>query len=326
MKKVLLLCGGNSTEHDVSLVSAKSILENIDYNKFEVTTCIIDFDNSWYEYLDNIEMITEWHTKHVREVSNIIEYLYSFDVVFPITHGVNGEDGKLQGMLDLFGIKYVGCKTLSSAIGMDKHMSKIIFNFLNIPQTPFIILKNSNFKLKDIIDKLGFPMIIKPANGGSSIGITKATKKRELKKAINHAFKFDKKIVVEKFIEARELECAVLEDSDLRVSDIGEVKSAHEFYDYDAKYQNKESYTIIPAKLDKEVSEKIKTYAKIAFKGLEACGLARIDFFYDEKNKQIYLNEINTLPGFTSISMYPQLFIYEGLSYSDLITKLLNNC
>ena len=146
-----------------------------------------------------------------------------------------------------------------------------------------------------------------------------------MKKAINDAFKFDKKVIIEKFINARELECAILEDKDYYISEVGEIKSANEFYDYQAKYENKESYTIIPAKLDKQISAQIKNYAKIAFDGLDACGLARIDFLYDEENNKIYLNEINTLPGFTSISMYPQLFIYEGISYTEIITKLLNN-
>lgn len=326
MKKVLLLCGGNSTEHEVSLKSAKSILENIDITKFDVTTCIVDFDNCWYEYIDDYKLITKWQTKEVREVTNIIDYLYSFDLVFPIIHGINGEDGRLQGMLDLFNIKYVGCKTLSSAVGMDKEFSKIIFSYLHIPQVPFITIKNSKFKINDIIKALNFPVIVKPANGGSSIGITKANKKSELKRAINHAFKYDKKIIVEKFIKARELECAILEDRDYYISEVGEIKSANEFYDYQAKYENNDSYTLIPAELDKNVSDKIKEYAKCAFQGLDASGLARIDFFYDEKNNQIYLNEINTLPGFTEISMYPQLFIHEGISYKDLITKLLNNC
>lgn len=327
MKKVLLLCGGNSTEHDVSLISAKSILENIDYKKFEVVPCIIDFDNSWYEYIDDIKDITDWHDKNVRLVSNIVEYLYSFDMVFPITHGVNGEDGKLQGMLDLFNIKYVGCKTLSSAIGMDKHMSKVLFESLGIPQVPYTIIKSDKYDLNKIIEKIGFPMIIKPANGGSSIGIKKANKKCELKKAIKHAFKFDNKIIVEKFIDARELECAILEDNNYYlISEIGEIKSANEFYDYEAKYENKESYTVIPCEIKKEISDKIKEYVELAFEGIDGKGLSRIDFFYDEKNNQIYLNEINTLPGFTSISMYPKLFINEGISYTELITKLLNNC
>jgi len=325
MKRVLLLCGGNSTEHDVSLMSAKAILENMDKNLFAVTTCIINFDNSWYEYLDDIHMIKQWNKGNLRAVTNIIDYVKSFDIVFPITHGINGEDGKLQGLLDLFNINYVGCKTLSSAIGMDKEISKIIFKYLDIPQVPFITIKEKNYNLEEVIKKIGFPMIIKPANGGSSIGIKKANNKKELKKAIAHAFKFDKKIIVEKFIVARELECAILEDSNLIVSEIGEIKSANEFYDYEAKYKNTNSYTLIPADIDDKVKKKIKEYAKLAFYGIEARNLARVDFFYDEVNEKIYLNEINTLPGFTEISMYPQLIMNEGISYTDLITKLLNN-
>lgn len=326
MKKVLLLCGGNSTEHDVSLTSAKSILENIDYELFDVTTTIIDYDNYWYEYLGKIENLMEWQNGEIKLIDNIVGYIHGFDVVFPITHGNNGEDGKLQGMLDLFNIRYVGCKTASSALSMDKDFSKMIFSYLDIPQVPFITITDSKFKLKDIIGKLSFPVIVKPANGGSSIGINKASDKKELKRAINEAFKYDKKIVVEKFIKARELECAILEDKNYYISEVGEIKSANDFYDYEAKYENQESYTIIPAQLSKKLSDKIKDYAKKAFNGINACGMARIDFFYDENSDKIYLNEINTLPGFTSISMYPKLFIHEGIPYKELITKLINNC
>lgn len=326
MKKVLLLCGGNSTEHNISLISAKSILENIDYNLFNVTTAVIDYDNCWYEYSDDYTSLLEWKSMDVKVIDNIIDYLYSFDVVFPITHGNNGEDGKLQGMFDLFGINYVGSKTLSSAVCMDKDFSKMIFSYLNIPQVPFITICDSKIKLKDIVHKLGFPVIVKPANGGSSIGISRANNKKELKAAINEAFKYDKKIVIEKFIKARELECAILEDKNYYISEVGEIKSANDFYDYEAKYEKEESYTIIPAQLEKDVSKKIKEYAKKAFIGINACGLSRIDFFYDEEDNQIYLNEINTLPGFTSISMYPKLFTHEGISYQDLITRLINNC
>lgn len=326
MKKVLLLCGGNSPEHNVSLLSAQSILKNIDKNLFEVTTCIIDFDNSWNEFLDEPNSIQEWHKSTSRQVTNIVDYLKCFDVVFPITHGTNGEDGKLQGLLDMFNIKYVGCKTLSSSIGMDKHFSKIIFEHLNIPQVPFVVLKDPKIELDYITNKLDFPMIVKPANCGSSVGIKKANNKRELKKAIKNAFKYDQKIIVEKYIVARELECAILDADNFIVSDIGEIKSANEFYDYDAKYENSNSYTLVPAKLDINVTNKIKEYAKLAFYGIEAKNLSRIDFFYDELNNKIYLNEINTLPGFTEISMFPKLIMHSGISYTELITKLINNC
>ena len=325
MKKVLVLCGGNSSEHKVSLISAKSILNNIDNNLFEASTVIIDYDNKWYEYGGKVDYLSEWKQQEYEYIDNIVDYLKKYDVVFPITHGKNGEDGKLQGMLDLFGIKYVGCKTSSSAICMDKDFSKMIFSYLGIPQVPFITITNKKFKIHDIIKKLGLPLIVKPANGGSSIGINKANNKKELKKAIIEAFKYDEKIIIEKFIKARELECGILEDKDFYISEIGEILPANEFYDYNAKYENKKSCTTIPAKLTKEVKDKIIKYVKIAFDGINGKGFARIDFFYDEDNGQLYLNEINTLPGFTEISMYPKLFAYSGIEYKDLITKLINN-
>lgn len=325
MKKVLVLCGGNSSEHNVSLVSAKSILNNIDNNLFEVSTVIIDYDNNWYKYGGKVDYLSEWKQQEYEHIDNIVDYLKKYDVVFPITHGKNGEDGKLQGMLDLFGIKYVGCKTSSSAICMDKDFSKMIFSYLGIPQVPFITITNKKFKIHDIIKKLGLPLIVKPANGGSSIGINKAKNKKELKKAIIEAFKYDEKIIIEKFIKARELECGILEDKDFYISEIGEILPANEFYDYNAKYENKKSCTTIPAKLTKEVKDKIIKYVKIAFDGINGKGFARIDFLYDEDNGQLYLNEINTLPGFTEISMYPKLFAYSGIEYKDLITKLINN-
>ncbi len=325
MKKVLVLCGGNSSEHKVSLISAKSILNNIDNNLFEASTVIIDYDNKWYEYGGKVDYLSEWKQQEYEHIDNIVDYLKKYDVVFPITHGKNGEDGKLQGMLDLFGIKYVGCKTSSSAICMDKDFSKMIFSYLGIPQVPFITITNKKFKIHDIIKKLGLPLIVKPANGGSSIGINKANNKKELKKAIIEAFKYDEKIIIEKFIKARELECGILEDKDFYISEIGEILPANEFYDYNAKYENKKSCTTIPAKLTKEVKDKIIKYVKIAFDGINGKGFARIDFFYDEDNGQLYLNEINTLPGFTEISMYPKLFAYSGIEYKDLITKLINN-
>jgi len=325
MKKVLVLCGGNSSEHNVSLISAKSILNNIDNNLFEASTVIIDYDNKWYEYGGKVDYLSEWKQQEYEYIDNIVDYLKKYDVVFPITHGTNGEDGKLQGMLDLFNIKYIGCKTSSSAICMDKDFSKMIFSYLGIPQVPFITITNKKFKIHDIIKKLGLPLIVKPANGGSSIGINKANNKKELKKAIIEAFKYDEKIIIEKFIKARELECGILEDKDFYISEIGEILPANEFYDYNAKYENKNSCTTIPAKLTKEVKDKIIKYVKIAFDGINGKGFARIDFFYDEDNGQLYLNEINTLPGFTEISMYPKLFAYSGIEYKDLITKLINN-
>lgn len=325
MKKILILFGGNSFEHKVSCMSAKSILENIDKKKYEVTAVGIDYENRWYLYKEDTEHIEKWKDYENEEIENIIPFLKTFDVVFPVLHGKNGEDGRLQGLLDLFGIKYVGCKTLSSSISMDKVFSKYVFEALDLPQVPFIEV-TENIEINDIIKELSFPMIVKPANGGSSIGISKVKNKRELKNAIKEAKKYDRKVLVEKFITARELECAVLKDKNIIVSGVGEIKSANEFYDYNAKYENNKSCTVIPAEIDKTVKEKIQDYAKKAFIGINASSLSRVDFLYDENNNEIYLNEINTLPGFTTISMYPKLFMYEGYTYQELITILIEQC
>lgn len=326
MKKILILFGGNSTEHYISCKSAKYILENIDKKNFDVTSAGINLNNDWYIYNDNIEYLEngDWIDKNVIKIDNIIEFLKSFDVVFPIIHGTNGEDGRLQGMLDLFNIKYVGCQTTSSAIGMDKVFSKYIFEKLNIPQVKYLNLKN-NINIKNIIKNLKFPMIVKPANGGSSIGISKANNKKELNKAIETAKKYDSKIIIEEFIKARELEVAILQDKDLIISEPGEILSGNEWYDYDAKYYNDNSKTIIPNDIPNKIVKQIKEYAKKAFIGLDAKGLARIDFFYNPETNEIFINEINTLPGFTNISMYPKLMENEKISYKKLITKLIEN-
>lgn len=324
MKKVLILFGGNSSEHNISCKSAKAIYKNIDKNIFIPTIVGISKKNDWYIYSDNIDTIDEkWiKNKKLIKINNIIGFIKGFHIVFPIIHGTNGEDGKLQGMLDLFNIKYVGCKTLASAIGMDKEFSKILFQHLQINQVPYITVKQ-NFNIKNIQKQINFPMIIKPANGGSSIGISKATNERELKKALKEALKYDKKIIIENFICARELEVAVLKDKDkLVISDIGEIVPCNNFYDYKAKYE-KESKLIIPASLDNNISEKIKTLAKKIFIGLEADDYIRVDFFLDGDN--IYINEVNTIPGFTEISMYPKLINHLAITYKDMLTKLLNN-
>lgn len=328
MKKVLVLFGGNSEEYKISCLSAKSILENINKKKFKVASVGISKKNEWFIFNDVLNYLEkgDWtKAKNIEKIENIIAFIKTFDVVFPITHGKNGEDGCLQGMFDLFNIKYVGCKTLSSAIGMDKVVSKILFNYLKIPQVPFITINYPNFKISNIEKKLNYPLIVKPANGGSSIGISKANNKKELVKAIKLASSYDHKIVIEQFIKARELECSVIENKKIYVSTIGEIKPAHEFYDYASKYENISSKIIIPADLPKDIINQIKEYAVKAFVEIGGKGMARIDFLYDEENKQIYLNEINTIPGFTTISMYPQLLVFDGISYQDIITILIKN-
>jgi len=322
MKKVLLLIGGNSSEHKVSCLSARSIMENIDYDEYILTPCIIDRNNDWYLYQGSVTNIGDWQNESITKVDNIIDLLRSIDLVFPIIHGETGEDGKLQGMLDLFNIKYVGSKTLASAVGMDKEFAKIIFANAGIPQVKYMTIMD-DYNIEPILEKFEFPMIVKPANGGSSIGINKANNEKELITAITEAKSYDKKILIERFMKARELECAVLDGKELVVSSIGEIFSANEFYDYNAKYENDASETIIPADIPEDVANTIKDYSVKAFKAINARGLARVDFFYDEKENKIYLNEINTLPGFTTISMYPQMIMHTGYSYKELLTLLI---
>lgn len=326
MKKVLIIFGGNSTEHYISCKSAKCIIENIDKKLFDITSAGINLDNDWFIFNDDLKYLEdgEWITKKVEKIDNIIEFIKKFDIIFPIIHGTNGEDGRLQGMLDLFNIKYVGCNTISSAIGMDKGFSKYIFNELNIPQVKYLILTN-DFNLKTIEKNLPYPLIIKPANGGSSIGITKASNRKELQKAIDEALKYDSKIIIEEFIQARELEVAILQDKKLIISEPGEILSGNDWYDYNAKYHNENSKTIIPKNIPNNIIKQIKDYAKKAFTGINAKGFARIDFFYKENTNEVFINEINTLPGFTNISMFPKLMENKNIPLKSLLTKIINN-
>ena len=327
IKRVLILFGGIGTEHIVSCNSCKSILENIDKLKYDYEVVGISKENVWYKFSDDLSYLVNgnWTSANVLEIDNIINYIKKFAVVFPVMHGNYCEDGKLQGFLDLFNVKYVGCKTLSSALLMDKALTKFILKGLDIPSVPSVSFSD-DYKIDDIISEIEFPMIIKPSNGGSSIGISKACNKKELIKSIKLAKKYDDKILIEKFIKARELEVAILKTREKTICSYpGEIKSANEFYDYDAKYDNKESYTIIPDDLNKDIVSKIKEYALRLFESLDCKGLSRVDFFYDEENEKIYLNEANTMPGFTSISMYPKLMENEGIKYKDLISILIDN-
>lgn len=326
MKKVLILFGGNSSEHYISCKSARSVALNIDKKLFSYELAGIDFNGEWYKFNDDFSFLSNgnWLDGNVFKIDNVISYLRDFDVVFPLTHGNYGEDGKLQGFFDLFGIRYVGSKTCSSVIGFDKSLSKLLFNFLDIPQVPYIVVREK-YNISDIISNIGFPMIVKPCCGGSSIGINKANNKKELVKALKCAFKYDKCLIVEKFIHCRELECALLGNDDFIISSPGEINSCNDFYDYDAKYvQNSE--TSIPNDLPNHIVSIIRDYSCKIFINLKIKDYCRIDFFYDDFNDKIYINEINTIPGFTEISMFPKLIQNENISYTDLISILINNC
>lgn len=323
MKKVVVLFGGNSFEHEVSINSAKSIINNIDKTKYEVIPIGISKDNIWYLYNDTIERLDNWLEGKIKKIDNIIEFLSSIDVVFDIIHGNTSEDGMLQGLFDLFNVKYVGSDLLTNAVCYDKEYTKIILEKYNIPTVPYYVLhdKKELLTLTDIT----YPVIVKPCASGSSIGVNVSYNKKELVKYVNEAFKYSNKVLVEKFIKARELECAVLNtNSKFHISTIGEIKYNSLFYDYDAKYIN-DSKLIIPSNIDEKISNKIKEYACIVVKALNLKGLSRIDFMLEEETNNIYLIEVNTLPGFTNSSMYPKLLEYDKIKYSKTISLLIED-
>ena len=343
MKKIKLgvIFGGMSTENEVSCVSGISVIKHLNHDKYEISPIYIDKTGEWFKIkIDEIEKEGK-ELENREKISNIVEYIKTMEVIFPVLHGLYGEDGTIQGFLELLKIPYVGCGVLASSVGMDKAYTKVIFDKANINQTKYAYIRKYNEKyiyvddefdeeileideiLKNVISKLKFPMFIKPSNSGSSVGINKAHNFEELKFAVEEAAKYDNKILIEEGIFGREVECAVLGNEDVISSCVGEIKSADEFYTYDAKYNNQESKTIIPADISKEKSEEIQRLAIKAFKAVDGKGLSRVDFFVENETQKVYINEINTLPGFTNISMYPKLFAQVGINYSKLLDKLI---
>ena len=343
MKKIKLgvIFGGMSTENEVSCVSGISVIKHLNHDKYEISPIYIDKTGEWFKIkIDEIEKEGK-ELENREKISNIVEYIKTMEVIFPVLHGLYGEDGTIQGFLELLKIPYVGCGVLASSVGMDKAYTKVIFDKANINQTKYAYIRKYNEKyiyvddefdeeileideiLKNVISKLKFQMFIKPSNSGSSVGINKAHNFEELKFAVEEAAKYDNKILIEEGIFGREVECAVLGNEDVISSCVGEIKSADEFYTYDAKYNNQESKTIIPADISKEKSEEIQRLAIKAFKAVDGKGLSRVDFFVENETQKVYINEINTLPGFTNISMYPKLFAQVGINYSKLLDKLI---
>lgn len=338
--KIGVIFGGMSTENEVSCISGASVIKHLNKEKYNVFPIYIDKIGNWYKVkLEDVEKLEGLENKE--HIENIIEYLKQMDVIFPVLHGLYGEDGTIQGLFELLKIPYVGCGVLASSVGMDKVYTKLIFEKAHINQAKYIYIRKYNEKyiyineefnesileLEDIAkitnDKLEFPVFVKPSNSGSSVGINKAHNTEELKNAIVEAGKYDNKILIEEGIVGKEVECAVLGNEDVISSCVGEIKSADEFYSYDAKYNNENSKTLIPAEISEENSKEIQKLAIKAFKAISGRGLSRVDFFIEDKTEKIYINEINTLPGFTSISMYPKLFEAVGISYEKLLDNLI---
>ena len=374
--RVGILFGGRSGEHEVSLLSAASVLNAIDKDKYEVVPIGITKDGRWLtaEHAENLlvgKLVLE--PRHLRagdpqntEAAAVLargeavvvppepvhrqtglmpfqtdasllrrasDRAINVDVIFPVLHGTFGEDGTIQGLLELADIPYVGAGVLGSAAGMDKDIMKSLFIAAGIPIVKHVTILRSEWekdpkRVEKLVGRLKYPVFVKPANLGSSVGISKAHNRKELGPAMEEAAKFDRKIVIEQGVggstaKAREIECSVLGNDEPAASIPGEIVPIKEFYDYDAKYLEEGSKLIIPAKLTKAQTKKVQELAIRAFKAVDCSGLARVDFLMDPKTKKIYLNEINTMPGFTAISMYPKLWAASGLEYADLIDRLI---
>lgn len=348
MKKVGIIFGGMSTEHEVSITSGISVIKNLQKDKYIIIPIYISLNGEWFLYTKDINDINEYkigdgfeNNKFLSKIDNPYIFLKKLDVLFPVLHGLYGEDGSIQGLFELLKVHYVGCKVLCSSLCMDKVYTKVILEKANIDQVKYIYLKKSKHKyvyfdkkfneieldsngiIEKITRNLKLPIFVKPSNSGSSVGIKKVEKVDEIMNAINYAAQFDEKILIEEGINARELECSVIGNDVVSTSCVGEIVPSGDFYSFDSKYNNIESELIIPAKIDEDISNEIRRIAVKAFKAVDAKGLARVDFFMEKNTNRIYLNEINTMPGFTSISMYPQLWRKCGKPYSKLLDELI---
>ncbi|MGN0458939.1 MAG: D-alanine--D-alanine ligase family protein [Eubacterium sp.] len=342
--KVAVLFGGASSEHDISCISAKSILSNINGDRYDIVMLGITKSGEWFLFDDDIDMLPE--DKWLKSASLKKAYIspdtaikgvvtedneiIKLDCVFPVLHGKNGEDGTVQGLLQLAQIPFVGCDATSSGTCMDKSVANAVADAFGIEQAKWCSFTDYEYRkeqekcLSLAIRKLGFPMFVKPANAGSSVGISKAHSKQELINGIETALAEDKKVVIEEFIDGFEVECAVLGNEEPVAAEVGQIVAAAEFYDFDAKYNNPESELHIPALISEEKRNEVRERALFTYKALGCEGLSRCDFFVSRTDGKVLFNEINTIPGQTSISMYPKLFEAVGVSYTKLIDRLID--
>ena len=338
--KLGVLFGGTSSEHEVSVASACSVVGSLDKDKYKIYPVYITKSGDWYHVLEDMPKNSfGWLPKRKKRIKNVFKFLSSMNCVIPVIHGKNGEDGAIQGMMQMLNISYVGCGILTSSICIDKVFTKYVLKHAGINVVPDLYIKCDNNKFylvsdsfdykelsvleidKLIQNKLNYPVFVKPARMGSSVGVCKVNNLNELIDALYNAKNLDDKILIEKAINGRELECAILGNT---ASALGEIKSADVFYSYDAKYKNEESKTIIPADIDQNIMNEIRDIALRASRVVGIDTISRIDFFLEDNTNKIYLNEINTLPGFTDISMYPKLIEYGGISYTELLDRLIN--
>lgn len=341
--RVGVLFGGRSGEHEVSLASARSVIAGFDPQRYEVSLLAIDKQGRWLLGRDASTLLTAASDPTpsgdrlnqplpAAPAGGLVpsdESLRSLDVIFPVLHGPMGEDGTVQGLLELANIAYVGCGVLASAVGMDKATCKAVFAAHGLPQVPYLTLKRQRWQaaaeavLDAIESQLVYPIFVKPANLGSSVGISKAVDRASLRHALDEAARYDRKLVIEQGIDAREIEVSVLGNEDPIASVPGEIVPSGEFYDYAAKYIDPDSQLLIPAPLSPEQTDEARRLAVAAFLAIDGAGLARVDFLLERATGRLYLNEVNTLPGFTAISMYPKLWQASGLPFAQLLDRLV---
>ncbi|HZQ06862.1 MAG TPA: D-alanine--D-alanine ligase [Anaerolineae bacterium] len=348
--RVGLIFGGKSGEHEVSLASAYSVLRALDPNKYDAVLIGVTKEGRWLTGGNPLKQLvngtqspllkavngangnpnlTAMVSQSAAAISSSNALDGVVDVVFPLIHGPNGEDGTIQGLLELADLPYVGANVAASAVGMDKGLMKALFRAANLPIVEYLIIPRNKWErtpeetISEIEATIGYPCFVKPANLGSSVGVSKAHNWDELTQALATAAMYDRKIMVERAVEGREIECSVLGNDIPLASLPGEVIPNREFYDYDAKYADENTRLIVPADLTTEQTEMVQDLAVRAFQAIDCSGMARVDFFIDKRDDRILLNEINTIPGFTSVSMYPRMWEASGLSYSQLIDRLI---
>jgi len=344
-QRVAILFGGRSGEHEISIRSAHSVVDEIDRNRFEPILVGIDRQGGWHLHsgesflrlktdageggLGKVALVCHLGEFRLIEIEQQGRPVARLDVVFPVLHGPFGEDGRIQGMLEMVGVPYVGAGVLGSAVAMDKDVQKRLLRDAGVPIVPFVTVHRAEWErnetsLREQVKGLGTPVFVKPANLGSSVGISKVKDDTELAPAVEEAFRHDDKIVIEKGVDAREIECSVLGNDELAVSVLGEIVPAADFYSYEAKYSaDSQAELLIPAPLEDELAKAMRALALRSFRLLDCSGMARVDFLLDRTTKTPWVNELNTMPGFTSISMYPKLWEASGLGFSELITRLI---
>ena len=350
--RIGVVFGGRSGEHEVSLASAESVMANLDRDKYEVVPVGITKEGSWLlgteprtllaaeqsashdAGLEGTMAVTLTGDPRLRRLIPVengeeLGAKGALDVIIPVLHGPYGEDGTLQGLLEMANVPYVGCGVLGSALGMDKEKMKMVFQAVGLPISDYLVYQRNQWErspetIMDAIEqRLGYPCFVKPVNLGSSVGVTKAHDRAELEHAINVAAEYDRKIIIELAINCREIECGVLGNDEPIASVVGEVISSNEFYDYRAKYIDGKSQVVIPADIPQATAEEVRRQAVQAFLALDLSGLARVDFFLEKETNKVYINEVNTLPGFTVFSMYPKLWEASGIPYPQLLDRLI---